>query len=505
MLFHSLAFILAFLPLCFAGFLLVNRFWGWQGGLGWLAAASLFFYVQWHPWLAVLLGASIAHNYLAARLMLRRIGSHRPSGGVLVGAISGNLTLLGYFKYANFFIDNANALLGTSLAGVSLPLPVGISFYTFVQIGLLVEIHNRQVAHIPFRHYLLFASFFPCVTAGPILLQGEMLPQFADRPAARFDATRTAVALTVFAIGLGKKLVLTDSVAPLADAVFDGVAGGGAASVALAWTGALAYTLQLYFDFSAYSDMALGAAYLFGLRLPLNFNSPLKATSIIDFWRRWHITMTRFFTNYLFSPIAIAMTRRAVRAGYGRPARFVVAVALPVTVTFVLAGLWHGAGWTFVVFGLIHGVALAASHGWREADMPALPPLVGWVLTMIVVIVGLVFFRSPSLPVAFAVLAAMAGQGSPATSGVLIVVDPIQALLWIAVLGAIALAAPNTQEILHQHPYSCGAPPELPRPDHWSGSLAWQPTAGWALVGGVLLAVALGSTTDATTFLYYQF
>ena len=311
-----------------------------------------------------------------------------------------------------------------------------------------------------FRHYLLFASFFPCVTAGPIVLQRDMLPQLASARPAGLDSTRIAVALTVFGIGLFKKLILADSIAPFADGVFDGAAAGLPVAAALAWIGALAYTLQLYFDFSAYCDMALGIAYLFGLRLPLNFNSPLKACSITDFWRRWHMTMTRFFTSYLYAPIAMPLTRRALQRAHGRTARFLLATALPVVATFVLAGLWHGAGWTFVVFGLIHGLALAVNHGWREARLPALPPAAGWLLTMAVVIAGLVFFRAADVPTALGLLASMAGLGtadalhaatSPLGAGLgQIAIDAGAALIWIVVLGTIALDLP-------QHPGADGA------------------------------------------------
>jgi alginate O-acetyltransferase complex protein AlgI len=267
----------------------------------------------------------------------------------------------------------------------------------------------------------------------------------------------------------------------------------------------LAYTLQLYFDFSGYSDMALGIGQMFGLKLPLNFNSPLKACSITDFWRRWHMTMTRFFTNYLYSPIAMKMMRRAVRRSYGPKMRFLAVSALPVTATFALAGLWHGAGWTFVVFGLIHGLALATNHGWREARMPAPSPVAGWLLTMGVVLLGLVFFRAASVPVALSVLAGMMGLGVDLAGGgasevAVVVVDAPSALAWILVLGTIVLTCPNSQEIMQRHWFSSD-----PEPEAGSKWLAWQPTVAWGLVGAIALAAALDSMSGATAFLYYQF
>ena len=343
-----------------------------------------------------------------------------------------------------------------------------------------------------------------------------MLPQLASARPAGLDSTRIAVALTVFGIGLFKKLILADNIAPFADGVFDGAAAGLPVATALAWLGALAYTLQLYFDFSAYCDMALGVAYLFGLRLPLNFNSPLKACSITDFWRRWHMTMTRFFTSYLYAPLAMPLTRRALQRAYGRTARFLLATALPVVATFVLAGLWHGAGWTFVVFGLLHGLALAVNHAWREARMPALPPLAGWLLTMTVVLVGLVLFRAADMPTAMALLASMAGLGTDAlhaaTAGVApdptsalasVAADAGSALIWIVVLGTIALTCPNTQELMGRHWFSADPQPEGEH--RWPLWLIWRPNLGWSVVGAILLAAALGSISGHGGFLYYQF
>jgi D-alanyl-lipoteichoic acid acyltransferase DltB (MBOAT superfamily) len=246
--------------------------------------------------------------------------------------------------------------------------------------------------------------------------------------------------------------------------------------------------------------MALGLGWLFGLRLPLNFDAPLKATSIIDFWRRWHITMTRFFTSYLYAPMALALTRRAVVGRYGRARRFLVASALPITLTFVLAGVWHGAGWTFVVFGLLHGTALAVNHAWREARLRPLPAPAGWLLTMAVVVVGLVLFRAADLATAGALLAAMAGL-SPAADAIL--ADPAAALAWLLALGAIALAGPTSQELLARHWVSSDPPP----PARPASPLrpVWRPSPAWAVAVAILLAAALGSLSGASSFLYYQF
>lgn len=502
MLFHSYAFIFGFLPLCFLGFGVVVRWRGWQAGIVWLAAASLVFYAQWSLLHAAVLAGSITVNYGFALLLLRARERERakPAFKLLMAALACNLGLLIYFKYSNFLIDNLNALLGTTTPHLQIVYLVGISFFTFIQIGVLCEIYSGQLQSLRFSHFFLISSFFPCVTAGPILLQKEMLPQFAEAQRSPFNPLRIAIALTVFGIGLFKKLVLADSIAPYADSTFNAVAGGAAIDALGAWIGALAYTLQLYFDFSGYSDMAVGIGYLFGFRLPLNFNSPLKATSIIDFWRRWHMTMTRFFTTYLYTPMGFSLMRRAVKGRFSRPKRFIVAVALPVVLTFVLAGIWHGAGWTFIVFGLIHGFALAFNHAWREAAMPALPQPAGWLLTMAVVVIGLVFFRAESVGAALMMLTAMAGIGplaAPAASA--LAAGP--ALLLIAGLMVIALLFPNTQQIMCNHRIST----DLPSLNSGRFGWVWQPSPRWALATWLLLAVSIGLMAGETSFVYYQF
>lgn len=505
MLFHSPEFVFAFLPACLAGVLAMHRLAGWDGAVWFLIGASFVFYGQWGIELAALLLGSILCNFAAARAIQATLDRGRTAKVILLGAIGLDLSLLAYFKYTNFFIDNINLIIGAGVPHLEILLPVGISFYTFIQIGFLIEVYTRQVESFRFSHFMLIGSFFPCVTAGPILLQKDMLPQLSEQRPFRIDFARITVGFTVFAIGLAKKLLLADNIAPYADAVFDGVAAGGVAGAETAWIGSLAYTLQLYFDFSGYSDMALGLGHAVGLSLPINFSSPLKATSISDFWRRWHMTMTRFFTNYLYSPLAMKAMRHAMRRGHGRPWRFLLVTAIPVIWTFVLAGLWHGAGWNFVIFGLIHGVALAVNHGWRDAGMPRVPAPGGWLLTVLVVIVGLVFFRADSVPSALALLASMLGLGAgvgPAAA-VLIQLDVAAALVWIAVLGALVVAAPNTQQIMRNHWYSSDpASEDEPSVLRWT---AWRPSVGWAIAGALLLAAALGSLSGDTAFLYYKF
>lgn len=525
--FSSFQFILVFLPLCYAGFLIVHRTFGWAGVYPYLALVSMVFYAQFSLALALVLAASVTLNYAFGLLILSLNGNRTASGVVTATAICLNLLALGYFKYSNFFIDIANSVSGAGVGHLDLIVPIGVSFFTFTQIGFLLEANGGQARRVSFGRYALFATFFPCVTAGPLLLQREMFGQMENRTAPAFSTTALAVGLTMFGMGLFKKVILADSIAPYADVAFDGVAAGATIATAEAWLGALCYTFQLYFDFSGYSDMAIGLGYIFGLKLPLNFNSPFKATSISDFWRRWHMTMTRFFTTYLFTPMAISGTRAAAQRGYGRWRRWAAASMVPVVVTFLLAGVWHGAGWTFVVFGLLHGGALAVNHGWRTFNGPDLGPVLGWLLTMSVVVTGLVIFRAPDLEtagvilqsmwafgplldiaIAFATdgsLAAALADPAPVAAAESVRLDAPVALVFVLVYGAIVLGLPNTQEVLRDHWVSSDPEPEDAPEDDRPTILRWRPTPAWSVAAGALLVLAVASIGDQSGFLYYQF
>ena len=506
MVFNSFEFLLVFLPLCYLGFLLVHAVAGWRGVYPYLALASLVFYAQWSIGLAAILLGSVLCNFAAANLIIARRAAGQPTRLLLGAAVTANLLALGYLKYANFLIDVVNTVAGPELSHLALLMPIGVSFYTFIQIGYLVEAHNGQAVRPSFGRYALFATFFPYVTAGPLVLQREMAEQMKDRDEPAFCGWRMSVGLTLFGMGLFKKVVLADTIAPYADAAFNGVAAGAVIGPVDAWAGALCYTLQLYFDFSGYSDMAIGLGYLFGLKLPLNFDSPLKATSITDFWRRWHMTMTRFFNSYLYTPLAMKMTRKAVTRRFGRGQRYLATIAYPVTYTFVIAGIWHGAGWNFVVYGLIHGVALAVNRGWREFGLPQVGPAAGWLLTMATVVSALVVFRAPDLASAAAMLGSMWGVGTlagwaPAVTPVVPHIAWAGAL--IVVLGTIVLAFPNTQEILRGHWVSSDPQTEARR--SWLPLLQWNPNLAWGAVAAATLVIGVTSVGADSGFLYYRF
>ncbi|MHA1113855.1 MAG: MBOAT family O-acyltransferase, partial [Alphaproteobacteria bacterium] len=378
MLFHSQFFLLVFLPLCVGGYYVVARS---RAGRGWwLIAASLLFYGYWDLRLLPLLVGSVCVNWLFARFL----GLSRRKTTLLAG-VALNLAVLGLFKYADFFGGSLTALTGATYRPWGIVLPLGISFFTFQQISYLVDLRKGTAPVYGFRDYALYVSFFPQLIAGPIVRHGELIFQFEADPRRAGLDERVLRGLGLLAIGLGKKLFIADGLARIATPLFDGAADGRLLTFAEGWVAAAAYTFQLYFDFSGYSDMAIGLALMFGFVLPFNFNAPYKSASIREFWRRWHMTLSRFLRDYLY--IALGGNRR----GRGLQMAFLMA-------TMLLGGLWHGAGWTFVAWGGLHGLGLMVNHVWSRAGL-RMPALSGWVLTFLFVMVGWVLFRAESFAV----------------------------------------------------------------------------------------------------------
>ncbi|HET7832180.1 MAG TPA: MBOAT family O-acyltransferase, partial [Gallionella sp.] len=356
MLFNSYVFIFLFLPVVMLGFFQLARI-SHAFAAGWLALASLLFYGYWNPAYVGLLLASIIGNYaFGLRIAKLNIRSEEQVGHrklLLAIAVLSNLLLLGYYKYANFFATSVNSIAGTHCSLGEIILPLGISFFTFTQIAFLVDTYQGKVKEYNFIHYVLFVTYFPHLIAGPVLHHKEMMPQFAHASTYRFNYENIAVGLTIFLIGLFKKVVIADGIAYYVPTVFDAPALGIHLTFVEAWGGALCFALQLYFDFSGYSDMAIGLSRMFGVTLPLNFHSPYQAVNIIDFWRRWHMTLSRFLRDYLYSPLG--GNRR------GKVRRY-----LNLWLVMLLGGLWHGAGWTFVIWGGLHGIYLVITHAWQS-------------------------------------------------------------------------------------------------------------------------------------------
>jgi alginate O-acetyltransferase complex protein AlgI len=516
MLFNSYAFIFGFLPVTFAFFFLLGR-WKEKLAMGWLAFMSVVFYAWWSVDYVALLLASVLFNYAMARVIVFARGRRKEHWKqiLLATGILGDLAILGYFKYANFFVNTVNSLTGIDWSMSHIVLPLGISFFTFTQIAFLVDA-ARGDAHVKeFIPYLLFVTYFPHLLAGPIIHHKQVMPQFRLASTYRLSAENIAAGLTIFTIGLAKKVLIADPVSPVAQWFFSSATSP---PLTAAWVGALAYTVQLYFDFSGYSDMAIGLSRLFGVELPLNFNSPYKATNIIDFWRRWHMTLSAFLRDYLYIPLG------GSRKGSSR--RY-----LNLYVTMLLGGLWHGAGWTYVIWGALHGLYLVANHLWRaifpEQRTNRWYRLGCGLLTFAAVVVAWVFFRSPDIETALRIQGGLIGLNGLGLDRATIKA----ALSHLPEFGhsntfliPIALAAawfmPNTQEIV---PRAGGRGP-LPELAHsgidstglgaglWYyvaqraiNLLRWDTTVVSGIVFGVLFYVCLTRLIHVSEFIYYQF
>ena len=470
MLFNSNAFLFLFLPITLLVFFALASRRG-SLALGWLVTASFFFYGWWNPGYLVLLSTSIVVGFVLARAATRsRIWL--PVGLVF------HLGLIAWFKYAGFLATGLERFTGESLTLAPVALPLAISFFTFQQIAFLVDCARGRAGEARFLHYVLFVTFFPQLISGPIVHHREMIPQFEARP--RFDWSHFAVGLTFLAIGLFKKTVLADGMAAYTSPIFVAAAKGVPIGLWAGWTAALGYTLQLYFDFSGYSDMAVGLARMFGVRLPLNFHSPLKSGSIIEFWRRWHMTLSRFLRDYLYIPLG-GSRRGRLRRGVN------------LFVTMLLGGLWHGASWTFVFWGGLHGVYLVVNYAFRALKSRlglshVLPPALGRPLaiftTFLAVVVAFVPFRANDLLVSLSILMGMAGVRGVAGRPV-----EVEAGLWILGLLAIAWGLPNTQQLLRRHDPAIDVYGHLEKDS--SRTISWQPTPIWALYTLTLLAASL--------------
>ena len=478
MLFNSYAFIFVFLPIVLFGYFAFGRL-GHLAPVVWLALASLAFYSFSNWQFVLLLLASIAFNYGIGYLLIARRLSSATRFAVLTAGVAGDLVVLGIFKYAGFVAANLNALFSAGIT-IHVLLPVGISFYTFTQIAFLVDAYRGNVARYALPHYALFVTYFPHLIAGPILHHKDMIPQFEQPATRRPDPHLILCGLMIFAIGLFKKTGLADSIQPLVAVAF----GAGNPSFDQAWIGALAYTFQLYFDFSGYSDMAIGISLMFGIFLPLNFNSPYKATSIVDFWRRWHMTLSQFLRDYLYIPLG--GNRRGLILRY-----------VNLMITMLLGGLWHGAAWTFVAWGALHGAYLCINHAWSRLA-PSAPPRIapvakwlGFVLTFISVVVAWVFFRADSMTQAQFIVSRMANPGH-----IVFGRGEIANVGFLMMFAAIAWFAPNTQQIMgYDHANRrVGAAPGLGR--------MYQPLI---YATAAVLAFGILGISQHSEFIYFRF
>jgi len=486
MLFNSFVFLFQFLPPVLAGtFLLAG--WRTAAAKTWLLFASLFFYSWWHaPHLFVIVSVML-FTYLVGQGMLHAVSPASRRGLLIVGLLA-DLSVLGYFKYFNFFAGSLNSWVGSSFRLDPILLPLAISFFTFQKVAFLMDVYQGKIRKCPFLDYCLFVAFFPQLIAGPIVHYREIAPQFLKGGVFRFRASHLSVGLSMLIFGLFKKVIVADSLAPLATSLFAVAAAGKVPTAMDAWTGSAAYSLQLYFDFSGYSDMAIGLARMFGILLPLNFNSPYKSASIVDFWRRWHITLSNFLRDYVYFPLGGSRC--------GKPRQFLNLVA-----TMFIGGLWHGAGWTFVIWGLMHGAFLAVNHAWQKCPASrwgekwlAIP---AGMLTMLCVHVAWVFFRAATIADAWRVVTGM----FHAKRFALKIFEGGDVALVAGILLA-ALLLPNTQQILasfkpafnYRCNNDCGRAPWL-----------WAPNFRWACLLGLMIGICICCMARPSQFLYFQF
>lgn len=481
-----------------------------------LLGASIVFYAWWSVPYLLLLSISISANYLLGSYILSN--KNVSNNLALRLGIIFNISLLVYYKYTNFFVDQANELFGANFTNESILLPLAISFFTFQQIAYLVDCSRGNARKSDFLNYALFVSFFPQLIAGPIVRAQEMLPQImAIKKKANISAENLSIGVTLFVIGLFKKVILADSLAVYATPIFDGADHGAYVSSGEAWIGSLAYTFQLYFDFSGYSDMAIGLARMFGFRLPINFISPYKATSIIQFWKSWHITLSSFLQEYLYIPLG------GNRHGAWRK-------SINLMITMFLGGIWHGAGWTFIVWGLLHGIYLVINHAWRSLTKPYLQlahrirpnfiyKTIVWAITFISIVVAWVVFRAHTIDGAILMLRAMFGiDGFSLPNDYAMIfpflVNPLEAvgvdfygyqLIWrlpLVGIGQLLLASflivlllPNNAQIFSL----------LENNNRKSSLLVFKANYVWLVATLGLFISALFGMTEVSEFLYYQF
>ncbi|MEY2858793.1 MAG: hypothetical protein RLZZ74_3106 [Cyanobacteriota bacterium] len=527
MLFNSFEFIFLFLPITLVFFFYISRkndSVRQQWAIIWLIIASLIFYGRWKPDNLYLIIVSMGVNYYLGYWMSNNLEKPSVKKAIFTLGIIFNLVLIIYFKYSVFLLSNINHVIGSDFSLPSIVLRLGISFFTFQQIAYLVDTYRGETKEFDLRKYMLFVCFFPQLIAGPIVHHKEILPQFEKESIYKFSQTALSIGLTVFIAGLFKKVIFADRIAEYSNLAFAAASQGIDLTFAESWVGALGYTLQLYFDFSGYSDMAIGASYMFGIRLPLNFNSPYKALSIIDFWRRWHITLSHFLRDYLYIPMG------GSRQGEFR--RY-----LNLLMTMLLGGLWHGAGWTFIFWGGLHGSYLVVNHLYRAVRIGWGHNLKndGWLLrgtgqiiTFIAVVISWVFFRSGNFETATSILQSMFGfngidlpQFLEPYLGFLrnvgigflgfsvnVGISQKYATFGILILLMIAWFTPNTQQWMGKYNPALTDPVEHYQPQ-WQQKLwhylSWKPNRVWTVIIASLTSLSLLCFSRVSEFLYFQF
>lgn len=492
MLFNSSYFIFIFLPIVVFFFYAITGKFSVTASILWLFICSLFFYAWWDASFVLVLLLSICTNYSLSLLIVASLSkNNRAARLFFIAGILFNLSLIGYFKYSNFIVNNVNLFFNNNLALDNVILPLGISFFTFQQIAYLSDCYRGTIKPSKILPYSLFVSFFPQLVAGPIVRFQTITPQLTSKYLSKLNYVNLSKGLSFFIIGLFKKVILADTIAVISNAVFHQASIGNPVGLYHSWAGALAYTFQLYFDFSGYCDMAIGLGLLFNIKLPVNFNSPYKATSVIDFWRRWHITLSYFLRDYLYIPLG------GNRKGLNRRNANLMA-------TMLLCGLWHGASWTFIAWGGLHGILILINHAYRYLTTKFnflecfnRNALLSRSITFITVTFAWVLFRAESFQATSIIWNGMLGFYG---------VEPQLPYYWLTLLVALALivfGAPNSQTYLR---YDSPSKVGLQQYNTIFSKLNWKPSLLHFLFIGLLLVTALGAMVrNVTEFLYYQF
>ncbi|MBF0478948.1 MAG: MBOAT family protein [Candidatus Omnitrophica bacterium] len=499
MLFNSYEFIFFFLPVTLLVFYTLGSMGMARSAIGWLFFASIFFYGWWNPVYVGLILFSICINYTIGYWLGKFFDQKRKRKKfLLVAGLGFNLGLLAYFKYTNFFLSNINGVFHSHFPNEHIILPLGISFFTFQKVAYLVDAYEGKAREYDFLNFCLFVTFFPQLIAGPIVHHKEMMPQF-KKDHYCFSHSELALGLTMFSIGLFKKVMLADNLAIYASPVFDAARAGTPVGSAAAWVGVLCYTFQIYFDFSGYSDMAIGLGRMFGIKLPLNFNSPYKAIGIVDFWRRWHMTLSRLLRDYLYFPLG------------GNRCGKVKRYANLMTV-MIIGGLWHGANWTFVLWGTCHGLYLIINHAWNKAieifkwkwAEEFIFQYMAGLVTFFAVVLAWVLFRSDNITTAGRLYHAMLVKWTPGTTNHLAL--NTSHILNIAGSFLFVWFLPNTQELLRKYEPAIDFKEQdvkpLVRGLRW---LEWRPTAGWGIVFSIIFVISIFNMVKISEFLYFQF
>ena len=521
MLFNSFLFIFGFLPLTLLLFYATGR---WAGRLAKvvLTLLSLGFYAMWRPiHLPLLLGSIVVNYFVGDRIQsARAAGRERTMRVWLILGLCADLSFLGWFKYANFVADNISAVTGSPVGLAKIALPLGISFFTFQKMAYLIDSSRGEAKKMSFLDFSVFAAFFPQLIAGPIVHFREVVPQLQTRRFGRLIPRNLMVGLVMFAIGLFKKTVIADTLSSYANPLFASGAQGHPYTMASGWLAAITFTFQLYFDFSGYSDMAIGLGRMLGVKLPLNFHSPLRASNIADYWRRWHMTLQRFIVAYIFQPLSLPLNRWAAMRGLRDWPAFAVGVGVPSFATFVAVGIWHGAGWTFVLFGVMHAIYICTNEAWGEwrkrrrrqlkklgktlAESGPARMLFFHAITLIAVIYANVMFKARTVGDAVTVWKGMTALNGLGLDTIGTTLDwGLGASLLVSIF--LVFLMPNTQQIMGRFDpaYNWKEWRSVARsPIRWT----WKPNAAGLIFAGVTLFLAIMFIQRGKAiFLYFNF